>query len=119
MLLLAAFANARDLGQWGGEDAAMRDWFRGLMMPGHPTISCCGVADAYWSDLFEVDGDQYVAIITDTRPDGPLGREHVAPGTRLLIPNDKITWAKANPTGHGWVFMIGGIVYCYLPPSGT
>jgi hypothetical protein len=28
-------------------------WYRKLMMPDAPTVSCCGEADAYWADTFE------------------------------------------------------------------
>ena len=68
---------ARDLGQWASVDPSVSKWYKSLMMPDNPTISCCGGADAYYADLFENDGDRYVAIITDTRDDGPLGRHHV------------------------------------------
>jgi hypothetical protein len=118
-LWIVVLANARDLGQWGGQDSAIRDWFHSLMMPDHPMASCCGSADAYWADSFEVKGNQYVAIVTDMRPDGPLHRQHIEPGTRFLIPNNKITSGKENPTGHGWIFVLAGIVYCYLPPGGV
>lgn len=47
-------------------------------------------ADAYYADLFETDGDRYVAIITDTRDDAPLERHHVELGTRILVPNTKL-----------------------------
>jgi hypothetical protein len=32
---------------------------------------CCGGSDAYFADLFESNGDRYVAIIADTRDDAP------------------------------------------------
>ena len=65
-------------------------------------------------------GDQYVAIITDTRDDKPLGRaQHIEAGTRVAVPNSKIKWGSGNPTGHGIIFIgIGGDVFCYLPPGG-
>jgi len=67
-------APARDLGQWDDVDPAQREWFDGLMQPDNPN---CGLADAYWSDSYEVKGDQYVAIITDTR-DEPSHRKRKA-----------------------------------------
>lgn len=115
----AALASARDLGQWGNQDPAIRKWFNGLMMPDYPWLSCCGNADAYWADSFEVNGDQYVAVITDTRPDALLGRPHIEFGTHILIPKHRIKWDKGNPTGHGWVFIGGDEVFCYLPPGGV
>lgn len=112
-------ASARDLGQWGNQDPATRKWFNSLTVPDNPWLSCCGNADAYWTDSFEVNGDQYVAIITDRRPDAPLGRPHIEPGTRVVIPNHRIKWDKGNPTGHGWIFLGGDEVFCYLPPGGV
>jgi hypothetical protein len=114
-----ALASARDLGQWSNQDPTIRKWFNSLMMPDYPAFSCCGKADAYWSDSFEVKDDQYVAIITDTRDDGPLGRPHIDAGTRITVPNHRIKWDQGNPTGHGWIFIGGDEVFCYLPPGGV
>ena len=113
-------APARDLGQWEGFDLAQREWFDGLMQPDRPNLSCCGEADGYWADSYEVKGDQYVAIITDTRDDLKLGRaQHIEAGTRVTVPNNKIKWDRSNPTGHGIIFIgLGGDVFCYLPPGG-
>jgi hypothetical protein len=112
-------APARDLGQWDGVDPLNRQWFNGLMRPDYPNLTCCGVADAYWADSYEVKGDQYVAIITDTRDDIPLGRPHIENGKRVAVPNTKIKSDRGNPTGHGIIFIgAGGEVYCYLPPGG-
>lgn len=106
--------------------------------PPQHSISCCGKADAYWADDFEVDGDQYVAIITDTRDDNLLVDEsgnkriHLAPGTHIVIPNERIITFPPQPpntTGHGWVWVhvyedeetgsiTGRSVLCYLAPSG-
>src|SRR5436190_2124372 len=80
-LLLATPGLARDSGQWEATDAAIRAWFRDLMQPDNPRVSCCGEADAYYADSFDVQGENYVAIITDTREDGPLGRPHIPVGT--------------------------------------
>lgn len=114
------FARARDLGQWENSDPAIRHWYETLMQPDSPTVSCCGEADAYWADSFEVDGDKYVAIITDMRDDIPLRRPHVDAGTRFVIPNNKLKFDQSNPTGHGIVFLSrGGLVYCYVPPGGV
>ncbi len=121
--IFTAVAFGRDLGQWASTDYEVKYWFQHLMQPDNPTMSCCGEADAYYADGFETQGDQYVAIITDERPDGPLLRAHVDVGTKILIPNTKIKFDQSNPTGHGLVFMnkSGGyvpttVVYCYLPP---
>ena len=112
-------APARDLGQWEGIDPLYRQWFNGLMRPDYPNLTCCGLADAYWADSYEVKDDQYVAIITDTRDDIPLGRPHIENGKRVAVPNTKIKWDRGNPTGHGIIFIgAGDEVYCYLPPGG-
>jgi hypothetical protein len=89
-------ANARDIGQWGDKPAFVRQWFQSLMQPDHPHLSCCGEADAYEADTFEIDGDHYVAVITE-------GKGVLAPGTRIDIPNTKMKWDEGNPTGHGIV----------------
>ena len=70
-MLLPAFA--RDNGQWENVDPVISGWIRGLMQPDNPLISCCGQADAYWADGVEIKEGQVIAIVTDTRPDIPLG----------------------------------------------
>ena len=75
--LLISVASARDFGQWDAAEPQIREWYQALMQPDNPAVSCCGEADAYWADSFEVEGDKYVAIITDSRPDEPLRRKHV------------------------------------------
>ena len=113
-------ALARDLGQWDDVDPLVRKWFRELKQPDNPSLSCCGETDAYWADDYEVNGDQYVAIVTDTRDDKKLGRaQHIEAGTRIAVPNRKIKWGSGNPVGHGIIFIgLGGDVFCYLPPGG-
>jgi hypothetical protein len=119
-MLLASPAVARDFGQWENQAPQVRKWFQSLMQPDAPFMSCCGEADAYWADSFEVDGDRYVAIITDERPDGPLGRPHRELGEKIVVPNHKIKWDDGNPTGHGIIFIgMGGQVFCYVPPGGV
>ncbi len=51
-------AHARDYGQWESVNPAIREWYEALMQPDNPSASCCGEADAYWADSYEVDGDQ-------------------------------------------------------------
>ena len=116
-VLSVSKAPTRDLGQW--DDPLASKWFRELKQPDDPSRSCCGESDAYWADDYEVNGDHYIAIITDTRDDKPLRRIHVENGTRILVPKNKIQWDRGNPTGHGIIF-IGSDedVYCYLPPEG-
>jgi hypothetical protein len=117
-LVMCAPALARDNGQWEGQSAHVRQWFKNLMQPDNPHVSCCGEADAYWADSFEVDGDRYVAIITDDR-DMP-GRPSIAAGTKFAVPNYKMKWDEGNPTGHGVIFIgTHGQIYCYIAPGGV
>jgi hypothetical protein len=75
--------------------------------------SCCGEADAFEADTFEVEGDHYVAIVTD-------GKGAVPNGTRIAVPNEKMKWDAGNPTGHGIVFIGSqGQLYCYVAPGGV
>ena len=110
---LATAAHARDYGQWNDRPIEVRQWFQSLKQPDHPRQSCCGEADAFEADRFEVDGDHYVAIITD-------GRGMLATGTRIAVPNEKMKFDAGNPTGHGIIFIGSqGQVYCYVTPGGV
>ena len=112
-VLFICAAPARDLGQWEGADPLTRQWFNGLTQPDDPHLPCCGLADGYWADSYEVNGDQYVAIITD-------GKGVIPNGTRVPVPNQKMKWDAGNPTGHGILFLgTGGQVYCYVTPGGV
>jgi len=113
VLLIAATAFARDGGQWQGQDARVREWFEHLKQPDHPRLSCCGEADAYEADNFEVEGDHYIAIIT-----GHRAVKTVPVGSRIQVPNYKMKFDAGNPTGHGIIF-IGAQrqVYCYVTPA--
>jgi hypothetical protein len=121
-LVTMAPALARDLGQWKMVDPATRDWYEALMQPDNPAVSCCGEADSYWVDSFEVRDGKVYAIVTDDRPDEPLKRRHVDIGTKIEIPNNKLVDAtkQQNPTGHGIIFLSrGDYVYCYVAPGGV
>lgn len=121
-LTAVAPAHARD-GGWEDTPPNVRHWYQGLMQPDNPTVSCCGEADAYESDDYEVDGDTIVAIITDERGDTfPNGttRPHIEPGTKIRVPAYKVKWDAGNPTGHGIIFLSGaGAIYCYVAPGGV
>lgn len=113
-------ALARDVGQWEKSDPVTRSWYKGLMQPDNPHVSCCGVADAYWSDKVEVIDGKVFATITDTRDDKPLGRPHVPPGTRIEVPPHKLKWDRGNPTGHVVVFLGAGLtVLCFVMNGGV
>lgn len=118
---LAAPALARDLGQWQHADPRISAWFKSLMQPDNPSMSCCGKVDAYWADGVEVTKDgQVIAIVTDERDDAPLGRRHVPPGTRVVVPPHKLKWDRGNPTGHVVIFLDGNNdVLCYVMNGGV
>jgi hypothetical protein len=73
LVALTLPAAARDNGQWENQPAYLRQWFQKLMQPDNPVMSCCGEADAFEADSFEVRDDQYVAIITNGKGVIPEG----------------------------------------------
>jgi hypothetical protein len=118
VMLSLHLAQAHDDGQWS--DSALRDWYQGLMQPDNPNASCCGEADAYWADEIHVRDGKTFATVTDDRPDEPRRRPHVDIGTEFEIPNHKLKWDRANPTGHGVLFISRqGYVYCFVQPGGV
>ncbi len=128
VLFLSTTALARNInGQWANIDPDLSQWFANLRQPDAPERSCCGEADAYYADSFEMTPDgRYLAIITDDRVNP--NRPYVPVGTKVEIPNHKIKFDQGNPTGHGIVFMSvvnpgpdaqAGIVYCYVTPGGV
>jgi hypothetical protein len=119
LLILAAFlfavgqVKARSSPTWSESPANVREWFQSLTQPDNPYMSCCGEADAFEADTFEVEGDHYVAVITD-------GKGVIPSGTRIAVPNAKMKWDRGNPTGHGIIFIGNrGQVYCYVAPGGV
>jgi len=113
LVFTAPPAHSRDGEQWADQPVNIRQWFQSLMQPDHPRNSCCGEADAFEADQFEVEGDHYVAIITD-------GKGVIPPGTRIVVPNEKMKWDAGNPTGHGIIFIgAQGQIYCYVTPGGV
>lgn len=118
---LSLQVHARDLGQWTAVDPKISHWFQSLMQPDAPSIPCCGEGDAYWADDVRTGPDgQLYAVITDDRPDQPLGRMHIGIGTEIPVPNNKIKYDQGNPTGHTVIF-VGptGHVYCYVQNGGV
>jgi hypothetical protein len=110
--LLGGPALTRDNGQWEGSDPNVRQWFQSLRQPDHPRVSCCGEADAFEADTFEIEGDHYVAVITD-------GKGIIPNGTKISVPNGKMKFDAGNPTGHGIIFIGSrGQIYCYVTPGG-
>lgn len=126
-LILISPIYAHDEGQWGNQDPGVREWYQGLMRPDFPTSSCCGEADAYWCDTIHVRDGHTFCTITDDRPDEPLRRPHIDVGTVIEIPDVKLKWDRANPTGHAIVFLARGwafnslstpYVFCFVQGTG-
>ena len=120
--LLLQPVQAKDNGQWEETDPATKQWYRNLMQPDNPFISCCGEADAYYADSWSVDPTtgETIAIITDDRENGPLNRIPIPNGSRITVPKNKMKWDKGNPTGHGVIFIgSSGQVLCYVQPGGV
>jgi hypothetical protein len=108
-ILCTGRVHAMDSGQWGNEDPNIRAWYKGLMQPDNPAVSCCGEADAYWCDDIgserveqQVDAEhpgnttkfvvKNFCRITDDRPDEPRRRKHIDIGTKFYIPDHKMKW---------------------------
>jgi hypothetical protein len=103
--------------EWEKRPPHVRKWFQSLMRPDNPFISCCGEADGYEADLFEQDGENFVAIITGQGPE-IAGKPYIAEGTRMRVPRTKMKWDAGNPTGHGILFVgTDGTVFCYVTPA--
>lgn len=115
-------SHARNLGQFDS-DTDRAKWFRSLMQPDNPAVSCCGPADAYYcDDLHTRDGKNYCSI-TDDRDDAPLGRVHRAIGEEFEIPDNKMMTGSQifgeNPTGHNVLFLsTSGYVWCFVLSGG-
>ena len=113
LLLVAAPAPARDNGQCTNSPTNVRQWFQRLMQPDNPRVSCCGEADAFEADRFEVEGDHYVAIIT-----GHRAVTAIPLGSRIPVPRQKMKYDAGNPTGHGIIFIDAQRrVLCYVTPA--
>ncbi len=105
-------------------------WVQTVQRPDVPGASCCGEADAFMADDFELgpNGELY-AIITGTYPDTTFtdeeGNTAIAPapyqkGMKILIPPEKLIrrLEDANRSGHGVVYLrpSNGEVLCYAAP---
>jgi hypothetical protein len=97
-------------------------WYEALKQPDNPTVSCCGVADAYWCDsLHTRNGKNYCTLSDDrvipNRTPHPVGMEIEIPDRKMMDGRK----ANGNPTGHSVVFLTSGAVpsvYCFIMDSG-
>ena len=134
LFLATAFnvdAIAKPGGDWSATPQEVREWIARQKQPDNPAFSCCGEADAYFADTFEVADGKVFAIITDDRDDFPLGRPHVPVGTRIEVPPNKMVDSRndVNPSGHGVIFLMNYVdedsgeysnsVLCFVPGSGV
>lgn len=103
------------------QDVDLSAWYQSLKQPDNPKASCCGEADGYYADLISTGPNgEMIATITDTRSDAPRKRMHVPVGTKIIIPNHKITWRHGNPTQHNIVFLsTTRYVYCFVQAGGV
>jgi len=98
------------------------EWYQSLTQPDNPNSLCCGEADAYWADEVHIKNGKTYVTITDDRDDKLLRRPHIANGTVIEVPNNKLKWDQSNPTGHGILFMSPEpykYLYCYVMPGGV
>jgi hypothetical protein len=100
------------------EDHEHDAWYGSLMQPDNPTVSCCGLADAYWCDDYYAKNGKAYCRITDDRT--VPGRPPVPVGTEVEIPDRKLKFDRGNPTGHSVVFLSsGGSVFCFVQGGGV
>lgn len=103
-LSVAAFARNDD----GRFDASPhRQWFESLSTP--EIYSCCGVADAYFTDEWHVNRDGSAHVVVEIE-----GKKYTfeVPASRVLM--DK---ASTNPVGRGVAFVPEDkrTVFCFVP----
>lgn len=113
LVLIATPVRAHD-----HENPELNEWYRGLMQPDVPTMSCCGEADAYYcDDYYARDGRAYCKI-TDDRV--VPGRPQVDVGTEIEIPPNKLKFDRGNPTGHSIVFLSRNLyTFCFVQNGGV
>jgi len=122
-LLAFSPAAGRDNGNWSDVSPERSKWFQSLLIPNTAT-PCCGEADAYEADQFEVADGDMIAIITDGTADPVHAKPEIRDGTRFKVPANKVIreplQVKTNPTGHGWLFVRKDdtTIFCYVLPSG-
>ena len=91
---LADPASARDAGQWAGSSPDVRQWFRSLMTPDNPRVSCCGEADGYPVEHWETAGLEHKDFIVTLED-----------GRTFFVPASKAQWRYGNPTGRDILFI--------------
>lgn len=134
---IATPTHARPAQQWAQASPERQQFFKNAMRPdgSSPPVSCCGDADAYETDMWEVGPNhELIAVLTCNDPENckhatttwdeegyeipipvfPAGKRVIIPPSKVLAPHQ-----PDNNTGHGWVFLnTSGDVLCYAPPAG-
>jgi hypothetical protein len=62
-------AIAKPGGDWSKTPQEVREWIARQKQPDNPAFCCCGEADAYFADAYEVVDGKVFATITDDRDD--------------------------------------------------
>lgn len=106
-----------------------QEWLSNTKQPDNRMVSCCGEADAFITDNYEVDKDGNLwAIITEDYPvpqvNPGYNKLEFKKGDKIHIPNNKINIPRldgGNPSGHSITFInpYNGQVYCYFGPTGV
>jgi hypothetical protein len=104
------------------ENPELDKWYESLKQPDNPTISCCGVADAYWcGNPYTRNGKNYCKLEDDrvvpNRTPHPVGMEIEIPDRKMMDGHKTL----GNPTGHNVIFLTSGSlpsVYCFILDSG-
>lgn len=109
----------------GPRQVTCQQWISTVARPDlRPGVaSCCGDADTFIADNFEIVNGQLFAIITEDYTDETYPGFHIAKGDKVLIPPEKVNHLPedaGNTSGHGVVFLgANGVVYCYFFPPLT
>ena len=126
MGVIAYPIHAKDYGQGADNPPEVKEWYRTLMQPDNPAVSCCGEADAYYCEDLKVEtnglqGPGNYCTIDDDRDNAVRHRVPIANGTKIKIPDNKLLKiGQSNPTGHGVVFLSPSMwVYCYAVGGGV
>lgn len=84
------------------------------------TVSaCCGTADSYCADYWELTKEGYVAVWINDTSKSPECIHHDKDGKRIAISVDKLQKEPRNTTGHGIIFINNkGEGTCYFPGAG-
>src|SRR5713226_6912131 len=125
-LLIAANAFARDGSQWDGQDSRIKEWFEHLKQPDHPRLSCCGEAEAYEADSYQVEGITTSQSSPDIAPPRTSPGSHIPAARPLQVAPDlsgglifplNRTSAAARRDGRQWV-PTAASGDCGHPPGG-